>query len=162
MQLLIKLQDGIPTGYPLLLSNVEVANNILAASNKNFLLSSDVLSVGYGVFVRTDPKTNLDYTKKVVEVLATEQDSDGNWLQKFVLENIVFDSEEDRQAAITDTLNLKEATVRDDRNDRLALTDWTSGSDVVMSSEMAIYRTALRNVPDQVGFPDDITWPWPP
>jgi len=31
--------------------------------------------------------------------------------------------------------------------------------DVTMTSAMTTYRTALRNVPAQAGFPNSITWP---
>lgn len=50
------------------------------------------------------------------------------------------------------------ANIREERNKRLAVTDWTSSSDVTMSSEMKAYRTALRDVPSQENFPI-VTWP---
>jgi len=50
------------------------------------------------------------------------------------------------------------ANMREERNKRLAVTDWTSSSDVTMSAEMTAYRTALRNVPAQENFPT-VTWP---
>jgi hypothetical protein len=49
--------------------------------------------------------------------------------------------------------------VRSTRDAKLAETDWTALSDVTMSPEMAAYRQALRDVPSQVGFPHEITWP---
>ena len=50
------------------------------------------------------------------------------------------------------------ANMREERNKRLAVTDWTSSSDVTMSAEMTAYRTALRDVPAQENFPT-VTWP---
>ena len=41
----------------------------------------------------------------------------------------------------------------------LAATDWTANSDVTMSDAMRVYRQALRDVPSQAGFPDNVTWP---
>ncbi|OUV22554.1 MAG: hypothetical protein CBC55_04035, partial [Gammaproteobacteria bacterium TMED95] len=41
-------------------------------------------------------------------------------------------------------------------------TDFYALSDVTMSDEMTTYRTALRNVPQQEGFPSSITWPVKP
>jgi len=35
-------------------------------------------------------------------------------------------------------------------------------SDVTMSDAWTTYRTALRNVPAQGGFPNSITWPTKP
>ena len=37
--------------------------------------------------------------------------------------------------------------LRDKRNNLLARTDWTSGSDVTMSAEMKEYRQKLRDAP---------------
>ena len=51
------------------------------------------------------------------------------------------------------------ANVREARDKLLAKTDWTSASDLTMSSAMTTYRQALRDVPAQAGFPDTITWP---
>ena len=41
----------------------------------------------------------------------------------------------------------------------LSATDWSGNSDVTMSQGMADYRQALRDVPDQEGFPSTINWP---
>ena len=51
------------------------------------------------------------------------------------------------------------AEVRAKRDKLIAATDWTGNSDVTMTSAMTTYRTALRNVPAQAGFPNSITWP---
>ena len=45
------------------------------------------------------------------------------------------------------------------RDQRLAACDWHGASDNVMSAEMAAYRQALRDVPTQDGFPNEVTWP---
>jgi len=50
------------------------------------------------------------------------------------------------------------ANMREERNKRLAVTDWTSSSDVAMSDAMTAYRAALRDVPAQENFPT-VTWP---
>ena len=54
------------------------------------------------------------------------------------------------------------AKVREDRNAKLTVTDWTAFSDVTMSDAMETYRQALRDVPAQDGFPNTITWPEAP
>ena len=51
------------------------------------------------------------------------------------------------------------AAVRKERDRLIAATDWTGNSDVTMTSAMTTYRTAVRNVPAQAGFPNSITWP---
>ena len=51
---------------------------------------------------------------------------------------------------------------RSKRNVLLAETDWWATSDRTMTAEQAQYRQALRDIPDQAGFPTDITWPTKP
>ena len=51
---------------------------------------------------------------------------------------------------------------RQQRNQLLAKTDWRAGSDLTMSQEWIDYRQALRDVPEQDGFPRNITWPTEP
>ena len=54
--------------------------------------------------------------------------------------------------------------LRQERDRRLAETDWMAGSDVTMSSTWTTYRQALRDVPAQDGVTglDDVTWPTKP
>ena len=54
--------------------------------------------------------------------------------------------------------------LREERDRRLAETDWMAGSDLTMSSEWTTYRQALRDVPAQDGVTglDDVTWPTKP
>lgn len=53
--------------------------------------------------------------------------------------------------------------VRASRNRRLASCDWTQLADApVDKAAWAAYRQALRDVPDQPGFPLNVTWPSEP
>lgn len=53
--------------------------------------------------------------------------------------------------------------VRADRDRRLTASDWTQASDApVDKAAWAAYRQALREVPQQAGFPLSVTWPMPP
>ena len=52
--------------------------------------------------------------------------------------------------------------VREKRNELLAETDWWANSDVTMTDEQRAYRQALRDVPAQAGFPENVTWPTKP
>ena len=51
---------------------------------------------------------------------------------------------------------------RNQRNALLQDTDFYALSDVTLSDEMAAYRVALRNVPQQESFPNTISWPAKP
>lgn len=52
------------------------------------------------------------------------------------------------------------------RDTLLAKSDWTQSPDSPLTdakkAEWAIYRQALRDVPDQSGFPTDFRWPVQP
>lgn len=48
------------------------------------------------------------------------------------------------------------------RNEKLAETDHWAVGDRTMTAEQSTYRQALRDVPAQAGFPDNITWPTKP
>jgi hypothetical protein len=63
---------------------------------------------------------------------------------------------------ISERLAQASADVRNERDVLLAATDWTASTDVTMSTAMATYRQALRDVPEQAGFPSEITWPTKP
>lgn len=56
------------------------------------------------------------------------------------------------------------SAARSKRNRLLAETDWTQAGDVPQATKdlWAPYRQALREVPEQVGFPTDIVWPTKP
>mgnify|MGYP000641997228 CR=1 FL=1 len=48
------------------------------------------------------------------------------------------------------------------RDRLIAETDWMALSDVQITDGWASYRQALRDVPEQPGFPDNIDWPEKP
>lgn len=63
-------------------------------------------------------------------------------------------------------LSLRQASKRAERDRRLASTDWVALRAIEQGQAVpgawASYRQALRDVPDQAGFPDAIDWPTPP
>ena len=52
--------------------------------------------------------------------------------------------------------------LRNERNRRLAETDYLALSDVTLSTEMAEYRQALRDLPANTSDPANPTWPVKP
>jgi hypothetical protein len=60
----------------------------------------------------------------------------------------------------------KAKQVRSERNAKLTETDWTQVDDTpldnVAKNAWANYRQALRDLPDQAGFPFNVTWPAQP
>jgi hypothetical protein len=55
------------------------------------------------------------------------------------------------------------AEIRTERDTKLTESDWTQVADVpVDQAAWATYRQALRDIPDQAGFPNTINWPTKP
>ena len=54
------------------------------------------------------------------------------------------------------------AQVRAERNAKIAACDWRVLPDVLNGDVWKVYRQALRDVPNQAGFPDNVVWPVEP
>ena len=104
----------------------------------------------FNVYPVTEVTPTVSDTQKLVKVW-TPTLVDGDW----VLAHEAVDLTSDDIAEATAVLA---ANAREERNKRLAATDWTSSSDVTMSAEMRTYRASLRDVPAQENFPT-VTWP---
>ena len=86
---------------------------------------------------------------------------DGKWTQVWVEEDMFSGATKAAdEAAHTEQLDTAAAaSARTERDLKLAETDFHALSDTVMSEAMRTYRQALRDVPQQAGFPSAITWP---
>ena len=102
-----------------------------------------------------------------------EQDSKGNWVEKYVARDMFADTTVDgvtttkaqHEAAYQATLDANAAAeLRVKRNAKLAETDFYALSDVVMLSDMTTYRQALRDLPTHKNWPNlsDSDWPIKP
>lgn len=110
--------------------------------------SDDLLS-SYSVYSYTRPdRPNVDWMTSSVIDGNFEQDSNGNWIQTYITE----------QLPLVDAQN----NVRRQRDTLLQQTDWMALSDVVMSPEMTTYRQVLRDITLQEEFPYNIIWPTKP
>ena len=122
------------------------------------------------VLASPKPEPSGDY--KVVVRNGVEQDANGNWVHAWT-ENDMFQEytdDDDNVVTVQDQIDAKvaadnaalEATERATRDDLLKATDHYGLSDVTMTEAMTAYRQALRDVPQQAGFPQTITWPTKP
>ena len=87
----------------------------------------------------------------------------GNQVQFTAEEEAARDAEE--QAWADGALARAQASLRQERNRRLAETDFYALSDVTMSDDMKTYRQNLRDLPsgkDTVDKCDNVTWPTKP
>jgi len=134
--------------------------NVCDAINIDPVLASPAATVGaYQISVRD----------------GVEQDSKGNWVEKYVARDMFADTSEDgvtttkaeHEAAYQATLDADAAaTVRAQRDELLAKSDWVT----IRAKELGqtvpedwyTYRGDLRQVPEQSGFPHDVTWPTKP
>jgi len=103
-----------------------------------------------------------------------EQDSNGNWVEKYVAKDMFADTTDEdgkkttkaeHEAAYQATLDAKTAEGhRATRDAKLAETDFYALSDVTMSSEMTTYRQALRDITGHDNWPNlgDDDWPAKP
>lgn len=89
------------------------------------------------------------------EVTVAKKDDSGAWtlinIPSIEWDNLIKDT---RTAAI----------IRRQRNSLLTASDWTQAYDIPasISEPWATYRQALRDIPQQPGFPNFITWPTQP
>ena len=122
------------------------------------------------VLAAPKPEPSGDY-KSVIRN-GVVQDANGNWVYAWTERDMfteytdddgVTHSVADQQAAYDARESAKLAkSERAKRDDLLKATDHYGLSDVTMSAEMTTYRQALRDVPQQTGFPQTITWPEAP
>ena len=145
----------------------------LRAANKNMSFPKawnssvhDALGVD-PVLEAPAPEPSAAY-KSVVRNGAVE-DGKGNWVYAWKEEEMFTEYTDDNgdvqtvaaQKTAYDTANTaaRAAAERDKRTALLMETDHYALADVTMTDAMKTYRQALRDVPQQAGFPSSITWP---
>jgi hypothetical protein len=75
-------------------------------------------------------------------------------------EEAEWDAMEAQYTSEADTRKTKQ--VREKRDQLLKQTDWRASSDLTLSDDWRVYRQALRDIPSQLGFPNDVVWPSEP
>ena len=155
-------------------SNGEIKTDTeLRATNKNMSFPKawnssvhDALNVD-PVLEAPAPEPSAAY-KSVVRNGAV-QDGKGNWVYAWKEQEMFTEYTDENgdvqtvaaQKTAYDTANTAAlaATERAKRTALLMETDHYALADVTMSDAMKTYRQALRDVPQQGGFPSSITWP---
>ena len=83
------------------------------------------------------------------------EEVNGQWFTKYSV------AEMEQEAK--DALDAQQAaSVRQQRDSKLAATDWRYRRDLTTTPEWDAYCQALRDVPSQTGFPWEVTWPTQP
>ena len=84
-------------------------------------------------------------------------------MPKALVDGVYVDITDEEAAAVRYApVEAEEAAQRMRRDALLAETDWWAMSDRTMTQAEIDYRQALRDVPAQAGFPENITWPTKP
>ncbi len=123
-------------------------------------------SYGYDPVLKGEPATVTPPYE--VNTRDGEEQIDGKWYSRFVAGPIFVDDDEstaaEQEAAYRSKVDTDVArTVRKDRDNKLAQTDWTQLADSsANAADWSSYRQALRDVPSQAGFPHEVTWPTKP
>lgn len=148
----VKTENGKAVHYPYSIGQLRRDN-----PNVSFpkAIPEDTL-VDYGVFpASVDPAPSHNTATQSVVENSLPDLRDGAWVIGWSVVDLSGE-------ALTKRLKEVEVEARALRDSLLAATDWTANSDVTMSDEMRTYRQALRDVPAQAGFPDNVTWPTAP
>ena len=147
------IENGAVAKYPYTIGDLKAANpNTSFAAN----VSDDDLQ-GYGVhrvYFATQPQiTRFQVLEEGTPVFS---DEDQRWTQVWSVRDMTqeeFDALKASQAA----------SIRAERNAKLAASDWTQVIDApVDQAAWATYRQVLRDITSQAGFPWDIQWPAQP
>ena len=88
---------------------------------------------------------------------------DGTLVNAVIADQAFIDQHYGEGSGYTCTKRVDVAAIRTKRNALLAASDWTQVADAPVDQvAWATYRQALRDVTDQVGFPENVDWPVEP
>ena len=110
--------------------------------------------------LRGEPTTEAEFNEMFRKV--TGADSNGSAIESANPDD--FGTTWDAVSAKKDELVAAEPMrlLREERNRRLAETDWMASSDLTLSSQWADYRQALRDITNSATSLDDVSWPSQP
>ena len=148
------IEDGAVTQYPLSLKGLQKK---YPKTSFPQLGTCDLTSFGvYPVTAVESP--SYDPEAEVISQ-GTPVLKDGKWTQVWTKSDLSDEVKAANAAA-------KVAAARNNRDMLLTNTDWrvslATEAGTTLSDEWKAYRQALRDVPAQSGFPDNITWPTEP
>ena len=149
------VSDGSITEYPVGATDIRrrFPNTCFPASVEN----ADLSLFGAVVVADVEPPSVDKLLQRVDE--AAPVLVDGAWQQAWTITDL---TSEEIQAAT----DLKAASVRVQRDELLAESDWTVLADSPLTTakktEWKTYRTALRDITAADGFPYTMTWPTKP
>ena len=149
------VENGVVQEYPV--SIVQIKERFPHTSFPSSLQGVDLSDFGVATVVDTERPAFDQFTQRVEEVDPVFVDDE--WRRSY---SVVSLSDDETQAL----LNFKSESVRAERDEKLALCDWTVLTDSPLTTakktEWKAYRTALRDITAADGFPHTMTWPTEP
>ena len=149
------IAEGAVTDYPV--TAIQVRRRFPNTSFPQNMEGADLSDFGVAVVAEAD-KPSFDVATQRIEE-ATPTLVDGTWTQAWS----VVDLDATETQKVTDSAA---ASVREERNLKLAACDWTVLADSPLSTskktEWKTYRTALRDISSASGFPHTMEWPTEP
>lgn len=146
-----KINNEIIEKYPYTIGDLRKDN-----PNTSFpsIIPDDVLAEFGVIKVNSIDKPITDYTKNVIE---SDPVFDGSsWVQVWVVADA-------SQEEINERIAIKSNEIRSERDAKLASSDWTQLSDATVDkAAWSVYRQALRDIPQQEGFPYNVIFPATP
>jgi len=146
------IENGAVKQYPYSINNIKRAN-----PNTSFPADvSDTLMAEYGamrVYFATQPV--LSGTQVLVEDTPVFDVDAQRWTQVWQVREMTTEE-------VTQRFDNAASAVRQQRDSKLAETDWRFRSDLTQSQAWINYCQALRDITAQSGFPWEVTWPTAP
>jgi hypothetical protein len=143
------IQDGAVVKYPYTITDLRFVNqNVSFAAN----VDDDTLASFGMVRVITVDQPEIAAHQAIEEGQPVFNQETQRWQQTWVVRDLNETEIQQRKDAI-----------RNERNALLAKSDWTQLADsTVDKAAWAAYRQALRDIPQQAGFPYNVTYPVTP
>lgn len=150
----VKVNDGAVDSFPYGLTQLRRDN-----PNTSFpkSMTEDMLN-SFGVYsVQFDDVPSYDERTQKAEQATTPSQQDGNWVIGWTVSSKT-------DAEIADYDAGKAANMRSERDMKLRETDYLALSDNTLTTEMATYRQALRDITSHANWPylNDSDWPTKP
>jgi len=146
----VKITNGVVDQFPYTVGQLRKDN-----PNTSFPKEvPDHILKSFGVFpVEHEIAPSFDHKTQRVETAAFPTLVSGHWvLSKTVVDKTPEQYEADKASAAS--------SVRSERNKKIASSDWTQLADAPVDKAVwATYRQALRDIPEQAGFPWNVQWP---
>jgi hypothetical protein len=143
----VKAINGVVESYPYSIGNLRKDNPHVSFPKNP---TPEMLATWNVYPVEPVGAPSVDRTQDVKEVYPVYNNG---WKQTWVVTQAT-------AGEIAERTQAQAERIRSDRDERLVKTDWTQVADApVDQAAWAAYRQALRDIPQQEGFPWTIDWP---